>query len=333
LPAPAWLKAHAIRCGSIVEVKGYLAPLIRFWRHDTLLAPGSGGPPDNRVDGTWFLTMTDASNAYNRLNAFVTSLEDVERWCELGTATVRDDFIAVRDLIDMTADVVPGTFVQGLPDQKEMPGVTSDVSILNDVLYRAFFSKDLVTALTDQWTIFPPAAEGIFGGRVPIVGLGNINPAYDFTYLGAPKFGVFDTDITLKSGDADSDIRVPGTEWKGTNKCGGAIMDIRDIFGCASSDEIMVRDGDPGVGIDIIYPINCDDANTIREFFMKDFIPTNHIWARACFGSREGWTVHVWSRFVDEAKVSYAFWAEAQDFGENYVQFIAATLGVPYIRG
>lgn len=159
IKAPSFIKAHAIRNGLIV-VGPDLAPTVRFWSSLPLLVAGSGGPTITAISNHSSALLVSATD----LGTLVANLESAERWLEVGTSAIGTDFIAMKDLIDMCSDIVPGAFETGLPDAANLPGITPEPSVYNDLLRRCYISKDIVTAGTDRWTMFPIAS-----GVVPII--------------------------------------------------------------------------------------------------------------------------------------------------------------------
>jgi hypothetical protein len=328
LAAPGFLKAHAIKSGMIVSVPNFCAPIIRLWSFDTMLATASGGPTRTSMTDEVFNLLRNDST----LGAFVAQLETTERWLEVGHATVAiDDFIAMKDLIDMTHDIVPGSFVTGLPEASSMPGVVADKRLLVDFLTRVLSWKDDQT--TDQWGIFPIPAETVFGGRVPIIGYG-VPDIYDHTFLGAAKYGHFNS-LTSRDAAVDTAFRYLGTDIPSSSAGLSAVataFNTRNSFGVATYDEVVLRDGDPGTSINLGTFIDWDSAVGIRTFLLADSLKTKHLWARLMPAIRSAWTTNVWSRAIDEAAFDYIFWLDAEDLGQNYATFVAQQLGIPFLK-
>jgi hypothetical protein len=332
LSAPSWIKAHAIRSGLIVQKPGFTCPVIRLWTSDVLLPTASGGPTITPSGNTGLSSFTTVAE----LTKLVATLESVEKWLEIGHASVgMVDFIAVKDLIDMTSDIVPGAFATGLPDGASMPGIVSDPGILTDIFARAMFWKDDQT--TDKWAIFPIPEEGNFGGRVPIVGFGPGGSVYEHTLLGAPKYGHLNS-LTARSANVDTIFRALGTDLcmgiNGIYLCTDAALNARLAFGDLTQygDEECRREGLPATSIQLFKAIDWDLAATVRDWFVKDSIASKHVWSHGMGSIRSGFVANEWPRFVDEARVDYQFWSEAQDLGANYALLVANALGIPYIR-
>lgn len=252
----------------------------------------------------------------------------------MGSAAISDDFTAVKDLIDMTHDIVPGSFVPGLPDQRELPGVVPDANLMTELIARVLAWKDNVDQGTDRWALFPIPEDPVFGGRIPVIGLGTPT-VYDYTLLGAAKYGHFNS-LTARNANVDTIFRYMGTDMPIGAEVATAPatpLDTRLVFGSKNTvDECLLRDGSAAV-YTLYKCIDWDIANSIREMLLKDGIWTNHLWFKAMPALREDWTANVWSRFVDEAGFAYIFWPEHQDLGQNYGTLWAQHLGIPYIRG
>lgn len=333
IPMPPFLKAHAVRNSQIVFAPGVLAPTLRLWSPLFLLASGSGGPTitsgalNYRIGE--LLTGDTAGVPY--LQSLVNDLESVAKWLEVGTPAIIDDFVAVKDLIDMSADIVPGTFTQGIPQPQSLPGLSSDPGVITDLLRRAVFRKDVITAGTDRWIMFPVPEMSEFGDRIPVCGFGQPT-MYDFCLMGAPKYGIFGDDLSAKSDDVDSDIRVPGTDFQILDHTNITVSDIRSIFGSKVTyyDEEIYY-GPAGTVENLVSAFDVDVANTIREQALKDSLRGLHPWDKLRYGDRETWSSN-WVRAVEEVGYGYVMYQEAGDLGWNHAEFLGKQLAVPYFR-
>jgi hypothetical protein len=335
LSAPDWLKAHAVRSGLIAYYPNISGPVVRVWTTSGLLATGDGGPTQTTIT-QYYTSLFIKATAPTYFPLFVANLEAIERWLEVGTATVLDDFVAVRDLIDMTYDVVPGSFTTGLPKVSDLPGIVPNKALLNDIYMRALLWKDDVDAGTDQWGCFPIPGASELGGRYPVVGWGAPS-IYEFTQLGAAKFGQFNSN-TLKSDDVDSDFMYHGSDicLGGRNICDDdANMDMREGFGHLEGS----TQPDDAIMNNVAHKfqqkmIDWNDADSIREWLRNDGFWVRHAWMHLGPELRETWgsgAYEEWLRNIDEVKSDYIFWADAEDMGLNTTQFIASKLGVPYL--
>jgi hypothetical protein len=330
LQAPPLFKVHAVQCGMINHHPKRLCYTVRFWNPSNLLASGSGGPTWTSSDDKCATMILDET----KLGVFVANLEILERWLETGTAAIVDDFRAVMDVIDMTQDVIPGSWVQGLPDHKNLPGFVDDAGILSELLARGYNHKSIVTAATDQWLTFPPAAEdSVLIDRVPVIGFGE-RTLYDYTYLGRPKFTTLDDDITAMKADVDSKAILHGTDIHVRCYPNKNDVDMRDAFGNDSTstiiDEQLYLDGSDSV-VDVHYARNQAQASDVFGFLIDDGINVRHLWSVAAFSVLDEIALR-WARFVNEAGYDRIHWAIAGDFGLNYAQVIANILGIPYLR-
>lgn len=329
LSAPPFLKAFAIRSGMIPWIPMKMAPVVTLWRHDVLPASVKSLLTTTQGDLWTQLAGVAGSPVTPNLSQLVASLEQAERWLEVGTIALSTDFTAMRDLVDMTADVVPGTWAQGLPDSASLPGLSQDATLLNDVLARACLSKDQVVAGVDQWGLFPNPEYGILLGRAPIQGFGAPDPLLDFTQLGSVKFGFWNVTPTTFAHDVNTACRLVGTCIDCVaNLSTGISQAAADAFGHTIADttlidEVIIRQGDYATATGYQDGINCNDAAAIRQHELDDTIKDNHLWHRSQYALRGTPTAHTITRFVDETDPDFLFWADPEDYGLNYAQFIA----------
>jgi hypothetical protein len=323
LSIPSFVRDHALRNGQIAYATGILAPTIRFWSNEYLLV--TGGPSITALNEDPFEMLVTLAD----LETFVTNLETAERWLEIGTAGIATDFTAVKDLIDMCSDIVPGAFVTGLPRSDAMPGLTPDPTLLTDLLRRAVFCKDAVDQATDRWTIFPVPAATEFGGRFPVVGFGTPS-VYDFLLLGAPKYGYFNAGLGTKSADVDSICMIPGTDHRVRANLDIGQTAFADIFGVnPAPDEVFLGDTTPDPYISN-NSFDHGDAAAILAYFTTDSIFRLHPWDDIRWNDRNAWAAG-WQHIVDENTYGYLMWMDPEDLGENYAEFLAKSLGIPYI--
>jgi hypothetical protein len=334
IPAPNLLKAHAMRNGQILNIQHFVEPTIRLWtRSESELAVGSGGPPVIAPADVRVMALLDSAT---NLGAWVTMLEDTRRWLEVGSSAIAVDFTAMKDLIDMTCDILPGAWVTGLPDSKTLPGLSTDWSVYNDLYCRAVTSKVDVNAGTDQWCLYPPTSMGVtmFGNDiVPIQGLGTPD-IYTWTLMGAPKFGTLNNDGTLQK----ADVNVVKSVLYGTDfhrKCYTTISDNEfiDSFGLTGSpydEEVCNRSDVTPQGLK--YSIDDTSSATLNDFATDDTRIWRHHWGMHALACAAAHTVPKKNQFANEARVNYRFFAEPTDFVENYLQMWAIALGVPFIR-
>jgi len=326
LAMPTFLKMHAIRNGQIVHVPGVLAPTFRLWSPEFLLS--TNGPTITALN--YDMDTILCSDAH--MGTFVTNLESAERWLEVGDPDIATDFIAVMDLINMTMDIVPGAFDAGLPRPEDCPGLSQDPGVLTDLLRRAVFRKDVITAGTDKWIVFPCAEVTQLGGRIPVVGFGSPQ-LHDFTLLGAPKYGFFDSDLTLIYGDVDSTFCIPGTEIPLQGNMSAAVTSWKDAFGkktggMGDETQWVAPDGSPLVRSTAF---DVDVAGTWRLQIGYDSIQMMHPWDVIRCASRDSWVYEV-SSIVDEKIFGFLMYMDSIDLGENWAEFLGKTLGVPYMK-
>jgi hypothetical protein len=262
------------------------------------------------------------------LGVFVSNLESVERWCEVGTPAIIDDFTAVKDLIDMTHDIVPGSFVSGLPEGSGMPGLVADPGLYNDIFYRCYISKDIHTAGTDRWLAFPIASEDLFGGRLPVCGV-STPTIYEFMNLGAPKFLLFNASANTRAADVDSIIRVPGTDFWHRNYLDITGIELRDIFGVVTNKEGAYCHDASLITFYDAYDQN--GAANLRDQLVEDSLRNRHPWKPSVVWDRASYPTG-FLRILDESKYDYIAWQDAEDLGCHLAEFYGKALGIPYIK-
>jgi hypothetical protein len=301
---------------------------MRVWSHKFLLAAGSGGPTITDINATG----AGAISSSTHIATLVSNLEAAERWLEQGTAAIAVDFTAVKDLIDMTADIVPGAWSPGLPKPESLPGISPDTTVMTDLLRRAVYRKDIVGAGTDRWIIFPVPGLAEMGSRIPVVGYGAPHPVYDFTLLGASKYGVFNAGTSLLSADVDSDVRLTGTDFWLADNLTLASQDIRDMFGVTGPAIMESVNAAPlGAASTVGDAIDSGIAASIRGYILWDKLRMIHPWDLMRYGDRDAWA-SLWPRIIDENIYAYKMFQEPEDLGENYGEFLASSLGVPYMK-
>jgi hypothetical protein len=341
LPMNSLVKAHSIRSGSIVGDPPRMAPIIRFWASKFLLAAGSGGPTITDIDATVLECLMD--NTF--LGQWVANLETVERWCEVGPSAgaPQDDFIAVRDAIDMTYDVVPGSFIAGLPAAKDLPGLSRDLSVLSDLLCKCVGLKDEVTSGTDTWLFSHIAEHSIWDDRSLVVGFGSPHPLYDFTLWGTPNFGIHNAGLDIQFANVDTAIRLPGTDFPLKDNLTLANWDIRDFFGqdimgiaAGIGDDEIMQEYNAGTTMEVGGRFfNWGAVADIIQAIGYDAISKNHIFWLLGSQVRAGAAGKLavgHAKVYDEAKYDYIFYPEAQDLGDNHAVLWQRALGIPYVN-
>jgi hypothetical protein len=336
MPMPPLLKAHAIRNGQVVGFRDVIAPTVRVW--GTQYVPKAGAPlygpaivaMETRLDNMF---ITDVL-----MESFVSSLEIALRWLVspgFADPTTYDAYVAMKDAIDMMCDIVPGSFTQGLPDPKTLPGLSQDLTVLTDQIARCWFLKDIINAGTDQWQMFPcPEFTGL-GSKIPIIGFGTPNPLYDFTVLGSPKFGVFNSGLSVTRVDVDTDVRVFGTDFRNgmigpcNPTANSEVVDVRAMWGQKSGyidEELLTETG--LVTPDQMDAFRWDTAATILAWIAKDPTRVRHLWFNASSEIKGTLT----AKFIDEVRASYKFFAPGLDLCNNYALTWYTQLGIPYMR-
>jgi hypothetical protein len=338
LYAPVFVREHAIRNGHVVAMPGFTCPVVRFWNWDHVLATASGGPTRSYALDDPYTVLTDAT----KLSNFVTNLVDLCKWLETGTATIVDDFTGLMDIVDMTFDIpdLANTWAPGLPKASDLPGLSYDIQIINDLFARTFTIYD--DQATDQYAIFPIPGNTVFGSRVPVTGWGDPlkNDLYDHTLLGAAKYGVNNDSLTAKQGTtaqafrmAGTDVPIGGNEYLCTT---ATALDKARMFGtlrsgATSADEQLVVVGYPDSVISEYWGLDWDSAAQIRAVESSDSTHFKHIWATMSSQLRDSWASGRYARIVEEARTAYIHYVENPDFGQNYASYLGIRLAVPYM--
>jgi hypothetical protein len=337
-------KAHAIKSGQIFWDPRLCAPIVTFWNNSSCLPQADGGLTFTATgDDPISNILRSDSNA--SILGFVNFLEAQERWLEIGggTTAVNIDLAALKDLIDMSYDIVPGTWVPGLPRADEMPGIINDRSGLTEHLARCMTVKR-EEAVTDQWTWFPSAKAVSFDGRFPVTGFGTPS-IYDFTYFGAPKFVIKDADAVAVVCDVNGDVRVPGTDFLCDNhvymKSSTTYLGVDAIFGSKTgTDQVNALKNTASALITSQHSMDWTDLSDIQSSMLeKDDTYANHIWKDLMlncdlgdfFDADDSSMTAI--RQVEGAKYDYIFYADAEDYGDNTAQLYSSVLGIPYFRG
>jgi hypothetical protein len=335
LPAPPFLKQHAIENGTPVCVPGLLAPTIRFWSPANLLASASGGPTLTGYANRLLVGMASGEAWWTTL---LGDIEAAYRWLARGETAIIDDFVAVTDMIDMIADVVPGTFEQGLPKFADLPGMNSNPRVVNDVLYSAICRKNDKDAATDRWTVFPVGGDDTFGGRIPVHGVGPMELTNNFTLFGAPKWGWFNAagpGTGTYAADVDSAVRLCGSDiWvRDWTTITGPV--VADVFGGTAdvqqySEELLYG---PIAANTPMYSRCYRVAATLATHWMQDSIANLNPWdVMGALDDSDSWQPEIYHALVQERGYTWQFWEEPEDLGNNTAEAVAQLLRIPYIR-
>jgi len=309
---PAFIKMQGIKDGMIPLGPGYV-PHLRFWSENNLTMYGGGADYTDLSSETPDTVLGDAT----KLNNFVGNLEKMV-WVLEGNvsynANASSDVIAIKDLIDMMQDVIPGMYTQGLPDEKVFPGVMADKSLLNDWYCRALCSYDTKGVAGDVFVAYPAQGLSGFNNKIPIAGWGTPGME-EFTLLGGTKF------VLLND--------TPGTNYLAA---GGKVTAYGTSYpvGVFYTKESHYTREDGWVAIDdTIYDMG--DGASIRTW--SNIYPTSdeHIYRKHLFAAQLGAALE-W-RFVDHVPTDYIFWMDEEDFGPNHALMLAAGLGIPYLKG
>lgn len=333
IPMAGFVKAHGLRSGMIVAGSD-LAPVVRV--HSPALFKANLGAASPSI------TLDVSTNAYSvftdadRLGELIASIENAIRWLEIGNATIATDFTAVKDLIDMTIDIVPGTFAPGLPASDTLPGIVMEPSLISDYMYRAATMKLTVTG-ADKWIGFPCFAHAKFQNRVPIMGLGPLT-MYDDTLLGTPKFTRFDSGSTIIGDAVDCAVLIPGTDFRQRAMDFMAVTTVNavvgDLFGASSKYKEYVVNMKTGVIEGMDEPFNWNDAGPTRIFIKTDSLSAKCRWGAPTMCSYVSGDLagSNFERHLVESGFERIHWIDPIDLGPHYALFLAQQLGIPYIK-
>lgn len=331
--APVFLKAHAIRNGSIVYQPGFIEPTLRFWSAGYLPDSALGGPYAYSVGGTVNAMLTSSSN----LASFMTGIEECIFWLERGSSTMSAgllaDYTAMKDVMAMVNDVVPGTYSQGLPPSKDLPGFTNDPGLLVDLMRRAVFRKDIKPGFTDRWTVFPAPQQSILMEKIPVVlSQKGVVGLYDCTALGAPKYGMLKPSAISFFNDVDSPWACVGTELPVGDSLDRASFDVRSTFGLPTGSVDEETYSTLLGSYNALYSaFDTDSASEIRLYALRDSLRSLHPWDDVRYVERAA-TPSYWPRLVQEDLGFGLAWVDPEDIGWNYGEFTAKMLAVPYSK-
>jgi hypothetical protein len=328
--APMILKAHAIRSGLIVHDPPRTPPIVRLWSHVAI--DGHFGGPDDYTDEAVSL-FDDVMTTLATLDVLISNINIAVMYLETNITNAAElaDVTAIKDMIDMIQDVVPGAFVQGLPNENDIPGVVVDVGVLNDIFHRSAFFKHNEDSGTDQWLTYPVPHVGT---TTPILELmpmkGRGTPGlYEFTLLGGAKVSALDNSDTKTYTDQADVAIIYGTDIPLTAKPMDVAAHVIDgVFGTITQEQLYTRDN---LWVDISQFVDLDNGGATALWQLKDSMAGLKDYAKMMF-TEIGGALNTFSRLIDEQAVDYTFWMAGEDLCGNYGQLIASSLGVPYLR-
>lgn len=311
---PNFIKAYAIKMGMIPYVPGKIAPHLRFWDDAWLVAYGgaadysamTGLRPDEIL-----LSDTHLSNFVSNIEKAVWALENNISF-DANTAT---DFIAIKDAIDMIHDVpsVGQFYSQGLPDENSYPGLVADKSLLNDYYTRALISYDTHGVGDDEKNCFPVCGDTTFGGKVPVCGFG-APTVEDFTLFGAAKIANLNSTAGARVALATDEHEIYGTNFPDNPLV----------------NEVGIYTREDGWTQIVGNTTDFGDGAGIRTFLNTGHPQIRHIFFPHLFAGQLDADFEF--RFLDTMEVDYTIWMDEEDLGPNHAQYIAASLGIPYLK-
>jgi len=328
------VKAHALRCGTIVWAPGVLAPHLRLWKGNYELPSSSGGPReiDQFISGAaaitaydLFTAMTEGDHPTTQIEKFLEWLEAGYRWLKEGTEAIQDDWALMKDMMEWAAihKTTVGSFTTGLPEIAKLPGLTVDASILTDLLARAQFLKVDIDAGTDQWYMYPVVGNLQLQQRVPIMGLGTPT-IYDDVSMGAPKFGQLAEEDDLTKCDVDSAMWCDGTEHMVGSDFRAQTEDIRAHFGLADQEIVILKNGTEDTAVDNVLV----EGAELAQVFSTRSLASQHVMAAALGMELTSIHLNAISHYWEECDVAYIRYPNPVDFGMDTAQMIANGLKV-----
>jgi hypothetical protein len=332
------VRAHAIRSANIFYAPGVLAHTIRVWKGNYLKRESEGGPPELAIapaNPEVVAPLYEVLTNEVELAQFVSWLEDLTHWLLFGdTPTPTDDQLALKDLLGMAATnkVLAGSWVTGLPRSNDLPGQIVDASLINEVLSRAVFLKDDVSAGTDQWFMFPVVGNTTLQRRVPVMGLG-MPSLYDSISMGAPKFGQLGENEDQIKADVDVAMWCNGTEHQVHNDLSFQTEDIRAHFGLKpftaqgreyGNESVHYKNGS---GNEAYGKVVNDGA--FGTLLSEPTVLAQHVLMHAILRLEEAGTMDDIMGLFEEADVSWLWYINPEDEGFDTAALATNMLKIP----
>jgi hypothetical protein len=317
--SPELLKMYSTKIGTPCVVPGLFPIHFRLWSENKLTV--YGGPADYtdlvaETPDTILLDNTKLDNFINNIEKALWALENYITY----SATVRDDFIAIKDAIDMLNDVLimdgkKPVFVQGLPAPEALPGISMDKAGFNDWYTRGLLTYDTKGVGGDEVQAFPVPEMIGFVTKIPVKGWGGAEPApLDYTLFGAPKFFVLGDTNGLRYQASTAAIRQFGTD---TPVASG----YRKVKSFTMEDSWTLEDD---------ASVDFGDGASIRTFMNGAHPTLRHIWLPHQFASQLTSTMEF--KFVDQAQVDYTVYVPPEDLVEGHAVLLGQMFGVPYLK-
>jgi hypothetical protein len=333
IPAPPLVKAHALRNGTPFWMKDECEPIIRLATHQPF--DGKYGGAVDYVDDV--AEGYEALGILAKLDILLMNVMKAIRWLEGDiTYSVNDlaDWVYMTDVMDMTFDVLPGTWVQGLPDEASAPGIIESEEMFTEVFLRWQSLKHNQDQGTDQWLGFPMASMAGMNGHMYMCERGPHSPLYGETLLGWIKAHCFTSSPTSIYEDVSTPVVYLGTDlpkpaqpmqpYSTATPFGSTGVPFEDFY-----------DSSTGWGIGCEKFVDLENSSAMGELMGYNFIsyrsPLHKLlwgWDKPSFSK----TIPSTWRMLDNVPGSTRQWyPRANDLGENYTTMWAAALGIPYL--
>jgi hypothetical protein len=314
VPFPKLFKDHALFNGQIYFDESVMAPFIRLWTEAGLTSLyGKSGAYTTHTAVNPEDILTNETN----LDAFLTNIEKAIEACEarvdssLDSGNALIDVLAIRDLTDMLGPV-NGTFeLHTLPDPKTLSGPTNSPLLRTELFARCLTLKDTKGVGTDQYIVFPVHSISDLKEKVPVPFFGQCNELYSFTFLGAPKFGELN----------NSSVGLTYTDTTNPKVLYGSDIVMSESQACS----LYTRE-DSWVNLTLLY--DWGSGSDILTMMDGGHMLLKNIWMpEAGFLAQSAGSGEY--RFVD-ALPAQAYYADPEDYAENYALTIARALDIPF---
>jgi hypothetical protein len=308
IPMLPMIKAHMYRNAIPVEFNAAHCVMLRNMELPAGTGDIYGGANDYSDWGsTWVNNGTSVTNLRKAIESALLALE-----CNCGTysATQKVDFTAIREMMELVNEHIGVTWVPGVPDVRDLPGVVNVPSIVSEYLTRAITLKEDVSVGTDQWIVFPNPAGAHLNNLIPIKSYAPQSP-YDTMALGLAKYGFFVGGTDEPHADVNTDGSMIGTD---------VVIGISNepsvdtIFAAASPAQEYLYSRDLGAWTVSAYAAGYDTASQIEAHHAKDSLASKHIWWKALQipGSDK------YAFVDDQIAIAHEHYQPAQDLMEDY---------------
>jgi hypothetical protein len=300
------IKAHGMREGLIVEFNTLHSILIRTPGLPKGTGDIYGGTNDYSSYGVDWLS--NSTHQGYVIAAIESALLALETHCGTYSANQQDDFQAIRDMMEVINAQMGPTWVPGLPDISELPGVVNAPGILTEYLSRGIFLKEDVSVGTDQWIVFPSPALADLHNLIPVKSYVQ-QSEYDTLALGMAKYGFFVSGADSPAEDVNTSGSAIGTDIRTDI---GLEPSVDTIFAASSHEYYYTRA--LGAWTEGAYATGYDVDAQMEAHHAKDSLDSKHIWFKALQLANTG----SYSFVDDQIAIVHEHYQPAQDLMEDY---------------